>query len=73
MLVLDRLPAHQNQKVPVDAIRRHFHGSLFMHFWISNTCEFLLVRWQAATFHDYVMLIIAVSLTGWFLTRRRTV
>lgn len=44
-----------------------------MHFWITNTCEFLLVRWQAATLHDYVMLILAVSLTGWFLTRRRTV
>ena len=39
--------------------------------WIANTCEYLLLRWQSATPHDYGLLILAVALSGWLLSRCR--
>lgn len=42
-----------------------------MHSWISNTCEFLLLRWQSATLQDYGALVLFVAVIGWLITRRQ--
>jgi hypothetical protein len=44
-----------------------------MSFWIANTCEYLLLRWQAATLHDYGVLVLVTTVSGWLLTRERAV
>lgn len=44
-----------------------------MEAWIAQTGHYLhslLGRWQSATANDYTLLILAVAISGWFLTRR---
>jgi hypothetical protein len=43
-----------------------------MEPWIGRSCEFLLESWHSATLADYILMVLIVVLTGWFIDRYST-